>query len=167
MNTSRLMALVTVAWCTLIGSITVNAADLQKEFLGFRWGASVGEYPELIRLYAKEKVAFYTVPGRTYAVNEVPVKRVVYGFADGKLFAIYIDIESLESFKLIQKYIQGKYGDPKLSYSVSERENVLKWKEGVIRVKMKNRETDQKMKLASLCLRGKRAKRKEQNVENK
>ena len=140
--------LATVAWFILFGTIAARAADLQQEFLGFKWGASVGEYPALKRLYAKDQIEFYSIPGRTYSVDEVPIERVVYGFADGKLFSIYIDIETLESFNQIRQYIQDKYGDPKLSYSVKERQNVLKWKVGDIRLKMKKRETDQRMKLA-------------------
>ena len=148
MKISRRVVLAMVVWFILTGTTAVSAADLQKEFFGFKWGASVGEYPELKRLYAKDQIAFYTAPDRTYSVNDVPLSRVVYGFAEGKLFAIYIDIESLETFNHLKNYIQNKYGDPKQSYSTKERQLVLKWKEGSIRLKMKNRETDQKMKLA-------------------
>ena len=98
MKKRRYVVLVAAACLFLAGTAVVGAEDLQEGFFGFRWASSAAEYPELKPLYAKAQMAFYTAPGRAYTVNDVPISRVVYGFTDGKLFAVYMDIESQESF---------------------------------------------------------------------
>jgi hypothetical protein len=124
------------------------AADLEDGFMGIQWGAPVARQEGLSRLYDKQNVVYYIQPHIVHTINGIPVSNVVYGFYDDKFFAVYIQLESEEVFGEFRKYFKSKYGIPDKTVSTKTGETVYRWKHGDIKIKLKTKEENYRMKLA-------------------
>ena len=132
--------------CLVISA--AGAADLEDGFMGIQWESPVARQEGLSRLYEKQNVVYYTQPHIVHTINDIPVSNVVYGFYDDKFFAVYIRLESEEVFGEFRKYFKSKYGLPDTTVSSKTRETVYKWKHGDIKIKLKTKEENYRMKLA-------------------
>jgi hypothetical protein len=127
---------------------SAGAGDIQDGFQGIKWEQSIMLLKDFTKLYSKNDVHYYANPDKVFQVGEVTVTDVVYGFYLGKFFAVYIKIDGLEAFGEIKNYMKSRYGLPKSSFSVKNRESVDKWKKKDVKIKLKHSEKTGKMKLA-------------------
>ena len=137
-----------VVFVILLTSSAVHAGDIQDGFMDTKWGAGIASLEGFSKLYSKNDVDFYANPQKVYQVKDFTVADIVYGFYTNKFFAVYINIESLEVFSEIKKYMKSKYGIPKITFSTKSGERVERWKKGNAKIKLKYREKTGKMKLA-------------------
>jgi len=72
---------------------------------------------------------------------------VVYGFYQDKFFAVYIGVDTIETFGEIRKNIKSRYGLPNTSTSMKSGQTVYKWKHENVRIKMKIIQKEDKMKV--------------------
>jgi hypothetical protein len=132
--------------CLVISA--AGAVDLKEGFMGIQWESTVTQQEGLSQLYEKYNVDYYIQPNIVHTIHDIPVSNVVYGFYDDKFFAVYIRLESEEIFGEFRKYFKSKYGIPKTTVSTKTGETVYKWKHGDVKIKLKTKEKNFRMKLA-------------------
>ena len=70
-----------LAW-SVFGMGTLQAADLDREFLNKRWGAPLSEFQEHVQVGGSGKIAYYVNPKQAYTLFDTQVTNLVYGFYD-------------------------------------------------------------------------------------
>jgi hypothetical protein len=131
----------------LAGIGPLGAADLENGFLGIQWGTDISELPHFVQLSDNFNVTYYVDPRKSYTLFDVDVLEVVYGFYDQKLFATYINIESLDLFSRLKQHITEKYGLPRTTLNVINEQTEYVWNYKNTRIKLKHYEKLGKMKL--------------------
>ena len=139
--------------CILIGIglsglfSTSQASQLQNDFMGIKWGTHISKLAHFVRTGSNGPVDYYVDPDVVYVIDDVEFREVIFGFYSNRLFAVFIHIDSLESFLQVRSYIQTKYGVPKMVFSRGDLPKTYRWKEKQIKIKLKSGSLDQKMKL--------------------
>jgi len=150
------LAILVVSFIVFWGTVSI-AAELQNGFMDYKWGDSVSQYRGLTELYTKKDVTYYSNPGETYTIDDITINNVVLGFYKDALFAVYIGIDTPETYDEIKLHMKQKYGlpDTKLKFgfpdknaSARDRLTIFKWKYQDITIKLKTDEIEGKMKLA-------------------
>lgn len=128
---------------------TVGTTDIGEGFSGIKWGTDIKDLETFEKAYTKENVDFYINPDKAHALeNGIPVT-VLYGFSANKFFAVYINLETMEMYGKVNRYIRQKYGDfPDKSYSSRTNQVIKKWKYKDVKIKLKLNNESLKMKLA-------------------
>ena len=139
--------LVLLAW-SVFGTATMQAADLDQEFLNKRWGAPLSEFPEHVRVGGSGQIAYYVNPKQAYTLFDTRVTNLVYGFYDEKFFAVYAGLEAIDTYSTIKRGIQQRFGIPKISMESRGALTTYSWTVGETRIKMKYYETSGAMKLS-------------------
>lgn len=129
-------------------SSSLPAADLDKEFLKKRWGAPLSEFPEHVNVGGSGKIAYYVHPKQAYTLFDAQVAQLVYGFYDEKFFAVYADLEAIDTYSAIRHQLQQRYGLPKISMESRGALTTHSWAVGDTRIKMKYAEARGAMKLS-------------------
>lgn len=124
-----------------------RAADLEKGFMDTAWATPLSELPGLSRVGQDGKVAYYVKPDRAYRIFGTEVPEVVYGFYEEKLFAVYVDLEAIDAFSQIKRYIGQKYGLPRISRETRSDLTTYIWTVKDTRIKVKHGEAYRRMKL--------------------
>lgn len=125
-----------------------HAKDIEKAFMGIKWGQDIVDIKGFTKLYAKKEVVYYINPDEIHTLNNVQIPDVVYGFFKGQFFAVYIGVETIEIFDDMRRYLKSEFGLPDRSISTKNQETIYKWKYQNIKIKLKVREEDNRMKLA-------------------
>ncbi|MBU0943325.1 MAG: hypothetical protein KKC20_25495 [Proteobacteria bacterium] len=124
------------------------ASELEHGFMKYKWGESISRYEDLTELYTKKDVTYYSNPGESYTLDDFPINDVIFGFYKGNLFAVYIGIDTLETYDDINQHMKLKYGLPGTKISDKDHLTTIKWKYKDITIKLKTDEIKRKMKLA-------------------
>lgn len=132
----------------LIGSGMLHAAGLDTEFLGIPWGTPVSEFKGLNAVGGEGKIAYFVHPKRAYTLFDTPVADLVYGFHDERFFAVYVNVEGIDTFSVFRNRIQQRYGLPKISMESRSSLTTYSWKVGDSRIKLKHAEGTGAMKLS-------------------
>lgn len=127
---------------------TPASAELQNSFLGYKWGEDISRYDELVEVYSKKDLSFYTNPDELYTIDDIPIGNVTFGFYEESLFAVYVRIDSLETYDKINLHMKLKYGLPDMKTSAKNHSTTFKWKHKGISIKLKTETIEGKMKLA-------------------
>jgi hypothetical protein len=133
---------------SILCSGTLPAADLDKEFLKKPWGAELSEFPQHVNVGGSGKIAYYVNPKQAYTIFDAQVMNLVYGFYDQKFFAVYADLEAIDTYSNIKHRIQQRYGLPKISMESRGALTTHSWMVGDTRIKMKYSEATSAMKLS-------------------
>ena len=144
---NRYIAILVLA-AGLFLSSGVGAADLEQGFMGYKWGDDVWEYDGLKELYSKGNLIFYSNPGESYTLEDKTIGDVIYGFYNGKFYAVYINITSPETYDLILQHMKAKYGLPDAKSSSKETVFTYKWKYEGVSIKLKQDKVKGNMKVA-------------------
>lgn len=126
---------------------TALGADLTEGFMGIEWGSDISAQEGMTKLYAKKDVAYYVNPDEVHTFNGKEIPDVVYGFYQGKFFAVYIGMDAIEAFSEIRKNMRSKYGLPDTSTSMKSGQTVYKWKHKNVKIKMKVKQKEDKIKV--------------------
>ena len=148
MKLSKLVIFLTVLSAVGLRPGSGLALDLKDGFFDIPWGAYIGVLEGFELLERDLQVSYYVKPDRTYRIEAVEVKNVVYGFYADRFFAVYVPVVSIDVFGHLKKYIYNKYGDPRIVMEAKPQQTVYTWKHGQVRIKMKHREEEGPMKLA-------------------
>jgi hypothetical protein len=135
----------------LIGLTFVHHAggtDLSDGFLTLKWGQNIDQLTGYKEIYAKAPVRYYTNPSIDHTILGKPISHLVYGFYDNRFFAVYIGIEDYAHYIELKRYITGKYGTPEMTQSAKMQETIYKWKNQKIKIKLKKKDMEDKMKIA-------------------
>ena len=126
----------------------VWAEDLEDGFMGYPWGSDISKYPGLKQLYSKGGLTFYASPGESYALEEMVIGDVIYGFYRGKFYAVYVNLDTLEKYDAVERMMKAKYGLPDHKTSRTENLFTYKWKDKDVTIKLKRDELQGNMKVA-------------------
>lgn len=148
---------------------SATAEDLKDGFMGYRWGSDISQYDGLKQLYTKGGMTFYASPGESYVIEDMTIGDVIYGFYNDKFYAVYINLDSLEKYDLIEREMKAKYGMPDYKASTKEKLDTFKWKYEDINIKLKTDQVKGKMKVAFYhepTSRGLKRERRLAEIEN-
>lgn len=126
----------------------VWAEDLEDGFMGYVWGSDISKYSGLKQLYSKGGLTFYSSPGESYVIEDVTIGDVIYGFYQGKFYAVYINLDSLDKFDVIERKMKASYGLPDHNLSSKEQVFTYKWKYRDVKIKLKTDQLTGTMKVA-------------------
>jgi len=135
------------ALIVLLGVGAAGAMELEEGFLELPWGAEASGLDGFERDGSKGKIDFYTNPQVVHTIGEVTVKDEIYGFFEGRFFAVYLNIDSIDVFGRLKGYLNSKYGSPDISMTMKSEETIYKWKHRGVKIKLKMQQTSGRMKL--------------------
>ena len=134
----------------LLAGVSVNAgANVLKEgFAGIPWGSGIERLAGLEPVGAKKDVRFFQNPKAVLTIDEIVIKEVIYGFYHGKFFAAYVNLDSMETFGRLRRYLNAQFGEPELKWEVRSGLRIYRWTQEDIRIKLKSRENEGPIKIA-------------------
>lgn len=125
-----------------------EAYDLQQGIHGMRWGSSISENAELAKVHETDLAVYYAKPNTLYQISNQPIAGVFYGFYNDKLFAAFVKLHSPGQFSELKKAFDTKYGNAKSSFNTQSKQQVYRWKDGDVKIKLKKIEATGQFKLA-------------------
>lgn len=125
---------------------TAQNADPNQGFNGIAWGAQRKDQKDFFRLRTKGNAAFYSNTKETYFIKGYLPPKVLYGFINDQLFAVYIVIKDQKLFDYYDQKLQAEYGDPEISQENDT--NIRRWKSSAVKIKLKRNAKTGDMKLA-------------------
>jgi hypothetical protein len=132
---------------TLTGSAPLLAAELQTGFLGIKWGTSISELAHFAKISERNDVSYYVDPQKSYTLFEIDIPGVIYGFYEGKFFAAYVNVETIDLFNQLKNQLNQKYGSPRTTLDVIKDQKIYNWKYQDTKIKLKLYEKERIMKL--------------------
>ncbi|HCR13188.1 hypothetical protein [Solidesulfovibrio sp.] len=133
------------AMVTLLAASGACWARQADGFAGTAFGTSLASLPSFLTLKKSGDVTYAVNLNERYRVDgRAPV--VFYGFAAGKLFAAYVRLDGIIAREAMAKRITAEYGKPSLS--VEGGVEVLRWRKGDVKVKLKYDPATKGLKLA-------------------
>ena len=120
--------------------------DPNEGFNGIAWGAQRKDQKDFFRLKTKGNAAFYSNTRENYFIKGYLPPKVLYGFINNKLFAVYIVIKDPTLYDYYDQKLQTEFGAPEVS-----RENdtlIRRWKSSAVKIKLKHNAKTGDMKLA-------------------
>lgn len=133
-----------VAIAAILATGTSAMARQPAGFAGTAFGTSLASLPSFMKLK--------TVGDVTYAVNlnegyrlDGRAPAVFYAFAAGRFFAAYVRLDGLISRNAMAKRLTAEFGKPALA--VEGNLEVLRWRKGDVKVKLKYDAVTQSLKL--------------------
>ena len=145
---AHLKQLIYVVVFLLIGNTGLHAADLKNGILGIQWGTNIADLPDLVKISKKEDVSYYGNSKQSYTIFGIENPYVVFGFFKDRLFATYIQVESIQVFNRVIDHISQKFGPPQKILKVIENQTIYRWKHENSKIKLKLHENEGKMKLS-------------------
>ena len=126
----------------------VHAADIQDGFLGLKWRTSISNLTGYSKLREHGDIGYYRNLNKVYTIDDIRIPKVIYGFYADRFFAVYLLIESPDTFGRIKDYMTARYGDPKESLTMKNEQTVYSWTYKTVKIKLKRYEKVGNMKLA-------------------
>lgn len=110
------------------------ALTLDKGFHDVPWGADVAKLG-FTQIGVKGDATFHQDKAATYLVAGTTVRRVVYGAVRGKVFAVYVDLESPQALAEVKEHFTRLLGPPSTRAQGAEMQ--WEWRKGEVRVACK------------------------------
>jgi hypothetical protein len=132
----------------LAGLESTYAADLKDGFSGIKWGTDISDLNNFKKIGSSERVSYYLNPEKIHTIYKIDVPHVVFGFYNDQLFAVFAVIEKFEVYSKLKSELMAKFGNPETTLTAKNEQTIYKWKHKDIKIKLKLRGMDDKMKLA-------------------
>ena len=143
--------LILLAAFFLINGGNVAAADLKDGFFDIAWKANLAQLDGFKKISENSNVIYFVNDQRAYKIADLKISDVVYGSFDKQFFAVYINIETIEVFAKLRRYINHKYGLPKIKINnmqEADQQTVYQWNYKKTKIKLKIYENRDNMKMA-------------------
>jgi hypothetical protein len=124
------------------------AYDFQQGIHGMKWGSSVAENADMLKVHESALAVYYAKPNTFYKISNQPVPGVFYGFYDDKFFAVFVKLRSSDQVSKLKREFDTKYGAAKSSFNTQSKERVYRWKDGDVKIKLKTIEAKWQFKMA-------------------
>ena len=147
MFSRKCLACQMAAFLVLLCTGVSHGMDLEQGFLGLQWGTEADGLAGFQRVGSKGKIDFYTNRQVVHTIGDVTVSDEIYGFFDGRFFAVYLNIDSIAVYGRLKGYLNSKYGEPDMSMTMKSQETIYKWKHQGVKIKLKMQQTTGRMKL--------------------
>lgn len=128
-----------------------DAADLKAGFFDIAWGTDLSRLNGFRKISENANIAYFVSDQRAYQIADIIIADVVYGSFENQFFAVYINIEAIDVFAQLKRYINNKYGQPKIKISKmpeSDQQTVYQWNYAQTKIKLKIYENRDNMKMA-------------------
>ena len=126
----------------------IYPADLQEGFSGIKWGTDVSVLNNFTKIGETDNVSYYQNPNKLHSIKNIDIPHVVYGFYNEKFFAVFANIDKFEVYSQLKSQLMTKFGDPQINLTTRHKQTIYRWKHKDIKIKLKLRGIDDKMKLA-------------------
>jgi hypothetical protein len=142
----KIIALVLMAACVAgSASLAVAAGKAVSGFAGMAFGTKRSSLPSFMTIKTTGNIEYGVNPAEPYRINgRSPV--VFYGFADGRLFAAYVRLDGIITRNEMAKRLTADYGKPAIV--VEGGVEVLRWRRGDLKIKLKSDPAAGSLKLA-------------------
>jgi len=127
------------------------AADLKDGFFDIAWTTNLSQLEGFRKISENLNVAYFVSDQRTYKIADIKISDVVYGSYENQFFAVYINIEAIDVFAQLRRYINRKYGLPKIKITKmqeADQQTDYQWSYEKTKIKLKIYENRDNMKLA-------------------
>lgn len=135
-------------WLFMMLCSVAMAYDFQQGIHGIKWGSSVSQNADLSKVHETELAAYYAKTNTYYQVSKQPVPGVFYGFYNDKFFAVFVKLRSPDQFSKLKQAFDTKYGEAKSTFNSQSKQQVYRWKDGDVKVKLKMIEAKGQFKMA-------------------
>jgi len=135
----------------LAGAARLQAADLKDGFFDLAWKTDLSQTDGFRKISENENVSYFISPKRAYKIADVEIMDVLYGSYANQFFAVYINIEAIDTFAQLRRYINQKYGSPKRKFihlGQPDQQTIYQWKYKTTKIKLKIYQNKENMKLA-------------------
>lgn len=126
----------------------IHSAGLQEGFSGIKWGTDIYSLTNFKKIGSSGRVSYHLDPEKIHTIYNIDVPHVVYGFYNDQLFAVFAVIDKFEVYSKLKSELMTKFGNPETTLTARYEETIYKWKDKNIKIKLKHRGSDDKMKLA-------------------
>ena len=127
------------------------AADLKDGFFDIAWGTHLSQIDGFRKISENLNVAYFVSDQRAYKIADIKISDVVYGSFENQFFAVYINIAAIDVFAQLRRYINHKYGLPKIKITKmqeADQQTVYQWNYEKTKIKLKIYENRDNMKMA-------------------
>jgi hypothetical protein len=135
----------------LTGTAKLQAADLEDGFFDLAWKTDLSQTDGFRKISENVNVSYFINPKRAYKIADVKIMDVLYGSFANQFFAVYINIEAIDVFAQLRRYINHKYGPPKkkfINMAKPDQQTVYQWKYKKTKIKLKIYRNRENMKMA-------------------
>lgn len=135
----------------LVNTGNSAAADLKDGFFDIAWTTNLSQLEGFRKISENLNVAYFVSDQRTYKIADIKISDVVYGSYENQFFAVYINIEAIDVFAQLRRYINRKYGLPKIKITKmqeADQQTDYQWSYEKTKIKLKIYENRDNMKLA-------------------
>lgn len=144
----RFIHLIFLTIAFLMSSGSLDAADLKKGFFDIPWKANLSQTAGFKKVGENLNVSYFINPNHVFTINEIKIQDVVYGSYANQFFAVYINIDHIEVFAQLRRYMNRNYGVPKITRTMPAEQTTYRWKHEKTKIKLKTYENGNSMKLA-------------------
>jgi hypothetical protein len=132
----------------LMSSGSLYAFDLKDGFFDIQWRTDLSQTDGFRKVGENLNVSYFINPKRVYTINDIRIADVVYGSYANQFFAVYINIETIEVFAQLRRYMNRNYGLPDIIRAMPAEQTTYQWKHKKTKIKLKTYENKNNMKLA-------------------
>jgi hypothetical protein len=135
----------------LMGTGNLYAADLKDGFFDLAWKTNLAEVEGFRKISENSGVSYFVNPKRAYKIADVKIMDVAYGTFANQFFAVYIHIHAIDVFAQLRRYINNKYGLPRIKINKMgqpDQQRVYQWKHKQAKIKLKIYRNKEPMKMA-------------------
>ncbi len=135
----------------LMGTGNLYAADLKDGFFDLAWKTNLAEVEGFKKIAENSGVSYFVNPQRAYKIANVKIMDVAYGTFANQFFAVYIHIHAIDTFAQLRRYINSKYGPPRVKIvkmGQPDQLRVYQWKYTQAKIKLKIYRNKEPMKMA-------------------
>ncbi len=127
------------------------AADLKDGFFDITWGTNLSQLNGFRKISENFNVVYFVSDQRAYKIADIKISDVVYGSYENQFFAVYINIDAIDVFAQLRRYINHKYGLPKIKITKmqeADQQTDYQWNYKKTKIKLKIYENRDNMKMA-------------------
>ena len=135
-------------WLLMMLCTAAMAYDFQQGMHGMKWGSSISENGDLKKVHETDLVSYYARPNTIYQLSNQLVPAVFYGFYNDKFFAVFVKMHTPHQFSELKKAFDAKYGAAKSTFNSLAKQQVYRWRDGDVKIKLKKIEATGQFKLA-------------------
>lgn len=135
----------------LMGTGNLNAGDIKDGFFDLAWKTNLSEIEGFRKISENSVASYFINPKRVYTIADIKIMDVVYGSFENQLFAVYLNIHTIEVFAQLRRYTNDKYGVPKtkiLNMGQPNQQKIYQWKHQNAKIKLKIYQNKEAMKMA-------------------
>ena len=132
----------------LMSSGSLYAADLKEGFFDIQWKTNLSQVAGFKKVGENLNVSYFMNPKRVFTISDIRIPDVVYGSQANQFFAVYVNIDNIETFSQIKRHMNRNFGVPRITKTMPAEQTIFQWKYEKTKIKLKTYENRNNMKMA-------------------